>query len=83
MLVIVWNIQVLVCPIFARDLLATSLMNICLNMQKKINTSTKPKIKYYLFFGSLNYIDENDIIGFTKNLILNGRIKETFSNFKK
>ena len=44
--------------------------------EKIIYTSTKPNIEYDLlcFFGSLNYIDESDIIGFTKNLTIDGKI---------
>ena len=43
---------------------------------KIIYTSTKPNIEYDLlcFFGSLNYINESDIIGFIKNLNMNGKI---------
>lgn len=39
-------------------------------------TSTKPNIEYDLlcFFGSLNYITEFDVIGFIKNLTMNGKI---------
>ena len=44
--------------------------------EKITYTSTKPNIEYDLlcFFGSLNYINESDIIGFTKNLTMNGKI---------
>ena len=48
-------------------------------------TSTKPNIEYDLlcFFLTLNYITESDVIGFIKNLTMNGKIIGNKNEIKK